>query len=148
MAFASRKINLLTQSLILSVNNSSVGASGIDVPVVFTTVDNTAELASYTANYSTSTGVYTVPSGGHKNIKIKSRNLAAANATSNALTIVINGAIVKKVFAQGTYAFLEIEHDLKGLAAGATVQIKATCIAGGNTSIGGTADGFQIFATS
>lgn len=135
------------QSLILSVNNSAGSAGGNDVAVNYLTVDNTAELANYSANYNTATGVYTVPAGGHKNVKIKARNMASDALATNALAVVISGVIVKKIYPNGAYKYLEIEHDLKGLAAGATVQIKASCT-GSNSAVGGTGDGLQIFATS
>lgn len=135
MSNQSRKsANSGTSQLILDVRAPSNGAAlsaGGGIPF-FATIDNTQELAPYAANYSAATGVYTVPAGGHKNVKIKARSqhfsIGAGSTFAYSLQILINNVMRKTSnykfgTASGEIFAFEADLEIKNLVAGDLVKV-------------------------
>ncbi|GAC1611090.1 MAG: hypothetical protein NVS3B3_21430 [Aquirhabdus sp.] len=138
------------QGLILDVRaatnpNPNVG------PMLFSVVDNTQELAATAGNYDPNTGIYTVPAGGHKNVRILTgiTIFSTGNGIYSSVRIMVNGyqkAESISTIATATYRHVA-EANIKNLVAGD--QIKIVCMSGNNQASGyQMSDFMQIFATS
>lgn len=141
---------LTVSQQILNVRNAAGSVVSIDAK--FATIDSTAELATYSGNYSAATGVYTVPAGGHKNVLIRAASaFSAASATSNgSLSIVIDGvsrAVTYQNIAATVSQNVAVEFAIKTLTAGQLIKIGVGADANHGFT-GGDSSFFQIFATS
>ena len=79
--------NLLGQSL----------AAGTTTPLKFQALDNSGDKAHFAAGYSTSTGVFTVPAGGFRDVTVTA-SFVLGTLSSGQLLIIVNGAA-----RQGSY---------------------------------------------
>ncbi|MFZ6748040.1 hypothetical protein [Undibacterium sp. Ren11W] len=150
MSGISKKNSSSVPGLILDVRAPSNGASG-GATMLFATVDNTQELAAYAANYSAATGIYTVPVGGHKNVRIVcnlTMSIPANNGTVNA-SIMVNGvarSLTTNPTASALAAFsARFDLNLKNLVVGDLIKITTSNVT--TSSVGVAADFMQIFAS-
>lgn len=143
-----------TPQLILDVRTPTSASSTASGVIVYSAQDSSGELAQYAANYSATTGIYTVPVGGHKNVKIKVRNFPTRGTVAGMVqtSIQING--VNRALMQQYVPILNamvsqiFEYDVKNLSAGDTVKIYGNSAdSGGLSASAQPYDGFQIFST-
>lgn len=149
MAGISKKSTGAFPTLILDVRAPSNGAS-LGATILFAVQDSSQELAAFSANYSVGTGIYTVPAGGHKNVKVVVRLLISVAASAYAgVSIQINsvskctGGIPVQASAGG--GVVVVEYNVRNLSAGDTVKVVTNGVTA--SSLGGQADSMQIFAS-
>lgn len=96
--------------------------SGVLGTIKYQTIVNTNDATRYTTAYSTSTGVFTTPTGGLKDVFVRV-NFTAGAATPTDVYIHVNGSFEGTAMSvAGTQGFVGF---IQSLAAGDTVEIRA-----------------------
>lgn len=112
-----------SERLLLNVNapNHAI-ASGVLTPIKYQTIVNANDATRYTSAYSASTGVFTVPAGGLKDVAVQC-GFAAGATTPTDVFLVINGALEGTAMScNGPHGFVGF---VQSLAAGDTICIHA-----------------------
>lgn len=107
------------EDIILVSSLNSVTYPAAATRLVFTAKVSGSQFDRYGAAYSTSTGVFTVPSGGLKTLRVEAN--CSAPGLAGDIYVKLSGAIV--AFGQITGTTARVNATLVNLAAGATVEV-------------------------
>ena len=113
--------------VIINVANCNGETLPLNTPttLIWTSATNTQDTQRFNANYSTSTGLFTVPTGGLKSVTITAVVRSTQPTQPLSINVIANGS----VFAYGSAglsSFVRQTFDLGDIAAGVTLGIQAT----------------------
>lgn len=131
--------------MVLNVNNLNGQTinNGSATDLKFTAIVTAGDMARFSSNYSAATGIFTVPSGGLKNVTIGTQLLKAG--LTGEWYVQING-VSQGVRTLGTYNYNS--YSIDSLVAGDTIKIVTLNTGGVLTAASATTDWFQIFASN
>jgi hypothetical protein len=97
--------------------------------LIWTSLNNTQDTQRFSSNYSTSTGIFTVPAGGLKSVAINFVFRTTQPTYQLNAGILLNGSLVDYIptmmGGSGNGGFLRAEVEVGDLAAGTTIAIQA-----------------------
>lgn len=124
--------------------NNTIG-SGVLGTIKYQTIVNTNDATRYTTAYSTSTGVFTTPTGGLKDISVR-LGFNAGAATPTDIYIYVNGAIEgTQMSVTGSQGFVGF---IPSLTAGDTLEIRAQPSGAGITPGANSFNHMKIMASN
>jgi hypothetical protein len=124
--------------------------SGVLTKLVFTSLLNTEDTQRFNVNYSTSTGVFTVPAGGLRSVSVNTVVKTSAPTFQLDLSVILNGTTsagaASMMGGAGNSGYNKITVELGDLTAGTTIQVSAVQYGGSSTPSGGAVNQFNIVA--
>lgn len=133
--------------LVLSASNLSSQSlpNATQTTLMFQSLDNTGDLARFASAYSATTGIFTVPTGGLKNVQILFQ-IVNAGLTSGEVYIQLNNTTRGYVNCN---KFTQAMLNLPSLVAGDQIKVVLFNVASGAlTGTGGALDFLQITASN
>ena len=123
---------------------------GVLTKLVFTSLLNTQDTQRFNVNYSTSTGLFTVPAGGLRSVSVNTVVKTSSPTLQFDLSVILNGS----TFAGGASmmggannsGYNKITVELGDLAAGTTIQVSGVQYGGSSTPSGTSLNQFNIVA--
>jgi len=112
----------------------------------FQSLNNTGDLAKFAADYSLSTGIFTAPIGGLKNIRVEAQLSSMLNTDTGIMHVTVNGTQL----GIGTLAvgIGKVSYSIPQLNAGDQVITSFFNTAGSQNAGSSSADWMQIFASN
>jgi len=138
--------------LIFQAQNCDATAltSGVSTKLVYTSLLNTQDTQRFNGNYSTSTGLFTVPAGGLKSVSVNTVLKTSAPTQQLDLSVILNGSTfvggASMMGGANNTGYNRITVELGDLSAGTTIQISATQYGGSSNPSGGSGNQFIIVA--
>ena len=133
----------LTRQPVMRVFNSAAQSIGTSATVVkYTTPQTSDDMYRWQAQYSASTGRFTVPIGGLKNVEVRANLRVATGACQ--LDVYVNSTLKTLKSPEGVTPSVSVM--LGDLAAGDYIDIRATMTSAAANTNGGDLEGFTIIA--
>jgi hypothetical protein len=141
-----------TRRMIFEVSNCDGQSlsSGVQTTLIWTSETNTQDTQRFSADYSTSTGIFTVPAGGLKSVGINFVVRTTQPTYQLGTTILINGSPVgytpTMMGGAGNAGWARAAVDLGDLAAGTTIAVAATQVGITSATNGGAYENMILTA--
>lgn len=132
-----------TRQPVMRVYNTVSQAVSTSATVLkFTTPQISNDMYRWRAQYSSSTGRFTVPAGGMKNVEVRSNIRVVSGACQ--LDVYVNGALKTLKSPEGITPSVSVI--VGDLAAGDYIDVRATLASGSTNTNGGDFESFTIIA--
>lgn len=134
--------------MIFYANNANGQAFSVGVPTVvkWTGVLTTEDTGRFNAQYSSSTGLFTVPAGGLKSVCVNAVIRTSQSAQSLDISIYLNGSIAAGAPTSSVGGTQRIVAELGDLAAGTTISVVLTQNGASSVSNFGSLENMTIIA--
>lgn len=130
--------------------SGAVAGAGVAVPLAWASYTNTIDTQRYSTFYASGTGIFTVPPGGLKSVRVIFNQRVTATTQVLDSAIYINGALahpgVTMLGGATASGWTRMEAALGDLAAGTTIQGNLFLTGGASTFNGAGLDSMSIFA--
>jgi len=134
--------------MIFYANDANGQAFSVGVPTVvkWTGILTTEDTGRFNAQYSTSTGLFTIPAGGLKSVCVNAVIRTSQTAQSLDISIFLNGSIAAGNPISSTGGTQRIVAELGDLAAGTTIGVVITQLGASSVSNFGSLENITIIA--